>query len=87
MAFKRRPRGAVVKKSAKLKKKNFDPSKWYSLIEAARATGVTRQVIADLVRRRRFRTLVSAGKMFVLRSAVENFKPLPKPKIAVTKKK
>jgi hypothetical protein len=48
------------------------------MIEAARTMGVTRQVIGDLVRRRRVRTLVSAGKTFVQRSGVENFKPLPR---------
>ena len=90
MNFKRRPRGPtgtgyVKGKTVRLKKKNFDPSKWISLIEAARTMGVTRQVIGDLIRRRRLRTLVSAGKTFVQRSGVENFKPLTKPKRAKKK--
>jgi hypothetical protein len=81
--FKRRPRGPsgtgyFKGKTVRLKKKNFDPSKWISLIGAARTMGVTRQVIGDLVRRRRLRTLVSAGKTFVQRAGVENFKPLPR---------
>lgn len=85
MNFKRRPRGPngmgyIKGKTVRLKKKNFDPAKWISPIEAARAMGVTRQVISDLIRRRRFRTLVSAGKMFVQRVGVENFKPLPRKK-------
>jgi excisionase family DNA binding protein len=83
MNFTRRPRGPngmgyVKGKVVRLKKKNFDPSKWISMIEAARAMGVTRQVIGDLVRRRRVRTLESAGKTFVQRAGVENFKPLPR---------
>ena len=82
--FKRRPRGPAsqylskdsknkAKGIAKPKKKKIDPSKWLSLIEAARAMGVTRQVIGDLIRRRRLRTLVTAGKTLVLRSGFEKF--------------
>ncbi len=100
--FKRRPRGPASDykskdsknkskgKTSKHKKKTYDPSKWISLIEAARMRGVTRQVIADLIRRRRLRTLVSAGKTLVSRSGVENFKPRapePKPKPKRAKKK
>ena len=80
MSFKRRPRGPASQyepkaaRIARLKKKRFDPSKWFSLIDAARAAGVTRQVIADLIRRRRLRTMeVAAGKTFVLRSGLEKF--------------
>jgi hypothetical protein len=85
--FKRRPRGPASQyqskglryksKGKKPKKKTYDPSKWISPVEAARVLSVTRQVIADLVRRRRLRTLTSAGKMLVLRSNVENFKSRP----------
>jgi len=91
--FKRIPRGPSANypgmknkpKAGKHKKKKptYDPSKWISHIEAGRVMGVTYQVIADLIRRRRFRTLQVEGKTLVLRSAVENFKPLqprPKPK-------
>jgi excisionase family DNA binding protein len=77
-------------KKGKRKKKTYDPSKWISLMEAARMMGVTRQVIADLIRRRRLRTLAVANKTLVLRSAVENFRPLqrsPKPKTKQAKKK
>lgn len=86
MGFAPRPRGLGMKNRPKgkayVKKKNYDPSKWISLIEAARTVGVTRQVIADLIRRRRLRTLVSADKTFVQRSGLENFmsqrrKPVP----------
>ena len=41
---------------------------------------MTRQVIADLIRRRRLRTLVVANKTLVLRSAVENFNLCSAPK-------
>jgi predicted DNA-binding protein YlxM (UPF0122 family) len=90
LKFKRRPRGPASQyeskgseykskgKAGKRKKKTYDPSKWISLIEAARLRGVTRQVIADLIRRRRLRTLVFANKKLVLRSSVEKFKPLPR---------
>jgi predicted DNA-binding protein YlxM (UPF0122 family) len=98
MSFKRRPRGPASQyksrvpkeKKGKRKKKTYDPSKWISLMEAARVMDVTRQVIADLIRRRRLRTLAVANKTLVLRSAVENFKPLqrsPKPKNKRVKKK
>ena len=75
--MKNRPKG-----KPDVKNKNYDPSKWISLIDAARTVGVTRQVIADLIRRRRLRTLVSADKTFVQRSGLENFmaqrrKPVP----------
>lgn len=100
--FKRRPRGPASDyeskdsahkskgKAGKRKKKTYDSSKWISLIEAARLRGVTRQVIADLIRRRRLRTLVFANKKLVLRSSVEKFKPLqrrPKSKSRRAKKK
>jgi predicted DNA-binding protein (UPF0251 family) len=98
MNFKSRPRGPASQytsrvpkeKKGKRKKKTYDPSKWISLMEAARMMGVTRQVIADLIRRRRLRTLAVANKTLVLRSAVENFRPLqrsPKPKTKQAKKK
>jgi hypothetical protein len=91
MNFKRIPRGPAANyprvkykpKAGKRKKKKptYDPSKWISKIEAGRVMGVTYLVIADLIRRRRFRTLQVEGKTLVLRSAVENFKPLqPGPK-------
>jgi len=89
--FKRIPRGPAANyprvkykpKADKRKKKKptYDSSKWISKIEAGRVMGVTYLVIADLIRRRRFRTLQVEGKTLVLRSAVENFKPLqPRPR-------
>jgi predicted DNA-binding protein (UPF0251 family) len=73
MDFTRRPRGPAVEKTGNLKKKNFDTSKWISPVEAGEVMGVTRQVISDLIRRRRLRTLISAGKTYVQRAAVEKF--------------
>jgi predicted DNA-binding protein (UPF0251 family) len=71
-------------------KKNFNPAEWISQTEAARIRGITRQAIGIYVKRGRFTTFVMAGKTFLLRSEVENFKPQkrgPKPKLKRTKKK
>jgi predicted DNA-binding protein YlxM (UPF0122 family) len=100
MNFKRRPRGPASQYLSKeerehpgklkKKRKRFDPSKWLSMIEAARAAGVTRQVIGDLIRRRRLRTFVVGSKTLVLRSGLENFmreRRSPKPKSKPAKKK
>ena len=97
--FKRIPRGPAANyprvkskpKAGKHKKKKptYDPSKWISKIEAGHVMSVTYQVIDDLIRRRRLRTLQVEGKTFVLRAAVEDFKPRPskpKPKKARAKK-
>ncbi|SRR5260221_11682989 len=85
--IKNKPKG--MKGKHKKKKPTYDPSKWISKIEAGLAMGVTYQVIDDLIRRRRLRTLQVEGKTFVLRAAVEDFKPRPskpKPKKARAKK-
>jgi DNA-binding XRE family transcriptional regulator len=69
--------------SSNLKKKSLDPSRWMSQSEAARARGISRQAISDLIKRRRLTTLEIAGKTLVLRSEIEEFKPRepgPKPK-------
>ena len=73
MNFKRRPRGPAVEKTGNMKKKNFDPTKWISPMAASEIMGVTRQVVSDLVRRRRVRTLISAGKTYVQRAGIEKF--------------
>ena len=57
-----------------LKRKRLDPSKWFSMTEAAYALQLTHQVVSDLIRRRRLRALTSDGKTLVLRSTVEKFK-------------
>jgi len=88
MNFKRRPRGpasiyvnreSLPPRKGKHKEKGPDPKIWISQVEAAEIRGITRQAIADLVRRGYFRTREYAGKALVLRSQVKSFKP-PKPK-------
>ena len=69
--------------SSNLEKRSFDPSRWISQSEAARARGISRQAISDLIKRGRLTTLVIAGKTLVLRSEIEKFKPRepgPKPR-------
>jgi predicted DNA-binding protein (UPF0251 family) len=88
MNFERRSRGpasmyvnreSLPPKKGKPKEKGPDPKIWISQVEAAEIRGITRQAIADLVRRGYFRTREYAGKALVLRSQVKAFKP-PKPK-------
>lgn len=57
--------------------KNFDPAQWVSQAEAAEMRGVTRQAIADLLRKGRFKTLSIGGKTLLKRSEVEEFAPKP----------
>jgi predicted DNA-binding protein YlxM (UPF0122 family) len=69
--------------SSNLKKNIFDPSRWMSQSEAARARGISRQAVSDLIKRGRLTTLEIAGKTLVLRSDIKKFKPRdpgPKPK-------
>jgi len=79
MNFKRRQRGPagsgyVRGKTIKRKKrKPPDPSKWIGTVEAARMARVTRQVIADLIRRRTLRRLVVENKTYVQIAGVEQF--------------
>ena len=73
------------------KNKTLDPSQWVSQAEAAEMRGVTRQAIADLVKKGRFQTLAIAGKILLKRSEVEAFQakppgPVPKPKQSKRKK-
>jgi predicted DNA-binding protein YlxM (UPF0122 family) len=88
--FQRQPRGPasmyigresfIPKKGRPKSKKNGpDPNIWISMMEAAVVRGITRQAIADLVRRSYLRTREYAGKTLVLRSQVKSFKP-PRPK-------
>jgi hypothetical protein len=58
-------------------KKGFEPEEWISQAQAAQLRGTTRQAIADLIARGRFKTLVIAGKILLERSEVEEFKPKP----------
>jgi excisionase family DNA binding protein len=53
----------------------FDPSAWISQSEAARLRGVSRQAIADLIKKNRFRTLKIGGKTLLHRLDVEAYQP------------
>jgi excisionase family DNA binding protein len=55
--------------------KKFDPSAWISQSEAARLRRVTRQAIAELVQKNRFRVLKVGGKTLLSRSDVERYHP------------
>jgi hypothetical protein len=91
LGFAPRPRGAtgsgyVKRKTFRLKKKNFDPSKWIYLVEAASETGLPRLAIVDLIRRGRIRKLVSAGKTYVSRAGIENFIQQQRPPTLISKR-
>jgi excisionase family DNA binding protein len=54
---------------------------WISQAEAARMRGVSRQAIADLVKRQRLPTLKIGGRLLVRRKDIEQFvaKPAGRP--------
>jgi excisionase family DNA binding protein len=54
-----------------------DLPEWISQAEAARLRGVTRQAIANLIRKGRLRTLPVGGYVLVSRDDVLNFEPQP----------
>jgi hypothetical protein len=58
---------------------NFDedPNNLISPADAARLRGVTRQAINRLICRGRFKIIVVAGRRFLLRSEVLEFRPEP----------
>jgi excisionase family DNA binding protein len=58
-------------------KRKVDPDQWISQTEAAKMRGVSRQAIARLVRKGRFKTLSIGGKTLLRRSEVEEFQPKP----------
>jgi excisionase family DNA binding protein len=63
--------------------KDFDPCAWLSQAQAAQLRGVSRQAIAELVKRGRFTTFTVGGRKFIKRSEVEAFEshpPGPAPK-------
>jgi len=63
--------------------KGFDPSAWLSQAQAAQLRGVSRQAIAQLVKRGRFTIFTVGGRKFLKRSEVEAFEshqPGPAPK-------
>jgi predicted DNA-binding protein (UPF0251 family) len=53
------------------------PAEWVSQAEAARIRGVSRQAIAKLVKKGKFRVLAIAGKVVVWRKDVEAYRPEP----------
>ena len=50
---------------------------WISQAEAARIRGVSRQAIAELVKRQRLDTLKIGGRLLVQRKDIEEFKAQP----------
>jgi len=68
----------------------LDAVSWISQSEAARLRSVSRQAIASLVKRGRFRTLEIGGKVLVHRKDVELYEPKPpgpRPKVERSQKK
>jgi excisionase family DNA binding protein len=57
--------------------KDFDPTAWLSQAQAAQLRGVSRQAIAELVKRGRFTTFTVGGRKFLKRSEVETFESQP----------
>jgi excisionase family DNA binding protein len=69
---------------------DLDTESWISQSEAARLRSVSRQAIASLVKKGRFRTLEIGGKVFVHRKDVESYQPKPpgpQPKVRRSQKK
>jgi excisionase family DNA binding protein len=60
--------------STYLTQETFLADDWVSQAEAARIRGVSRQAIARLIKRGRFRTLLIGGKILLRRSEVKNYK-------------
>ena len=54
-------------------KRNFQPDAWISQAEAARIRGVSRQAIAKLIQKGRFKTIEVAGRLLLQRSEAENY--------------
>lgn len=52
-----------------------DPDDLITQTDAARIRGVSHQAIAHLIKEGRFQTIKIAGKTFLLRTEVENYKP------------
>jgi hypothetical protein len=53
----------------------FSPGDWITQATAARVRRVSRQAIAKLIRKGKFSTLVIAGRVFLKRSEVAEYKP------------
>jgi excisionase family DNA binding protein len=55
-------------------RQNFDPDEWISQAEAARIRRVSRQAIARLIQKGRFKPLKIGGRFFLKRTEVENYR-------------
>lgn len=58
--------------------RTFDASEWISKSQAAKLRGISRQAIWELVKRKRLATFVFAGRVYLYRSEVMNFKRRPR---------
>lgn len=56
---------------------DISSEEWVSQAEAARLRGVSRQAIARLIKKGRFRVLRIAGKVLLKRTDVKSFEPEP----------
>jgi len=63
--------------STHLSEDSVSSEDWVSQAEAARLRGVSRQAIARLIKKGRFRVLRIAGKTLLRRTDVEAFEPEP----------
>ena len=61
--------------STHLQGKSTRPDDWVSQAEAARMRGVSRQAIARLIKKGRFRTLEIGGKVLLRRKDIETYQP------------
>ena len=55
--------------------RRFRSQDWISQAEAARIRGVSRQAIARLLKKGRFKVLEVGGRILVSRSDIERYKP------------
>jgi DNA-binding XRE family transcriptional regulator len=83
-------REVAHKKPSKTIQKEDSKTEYFSQAEAARHRGVSKQAIAELIRRGRLTPVELAGRTVVLRSEIEGFVARPKfgnpPKKATSKK-
>lgn len=56
-------------------RRSFKPEEWVSQAEAARIRGVSRQAIARLIRKGRFKALVVGGRSLLRKLEVESYRP------------
>ena len=73
--------------STHFSKEDLIAGEWISPAEAARLRGVTRQAILRLIRKKRFRVLKIADKVFLNRREVKAYKIKPSGRPRKAKKK